>query len=149
MVIRKYFYFYLSIHDAINNVIINVISLKHIVLQPLTHSNMTPGEKEELLYLKVGSASAIGQFTSEGFVVFEGAIINEKTSAKSLSPSMIKVREAHFKAGHVDDCKTNEDLLFSSSSAAADFILGYSVSGPQTWKNKQGICLKDIENTEI
>lgn len=135
--------------EFIDNVKILITALGYKVLEPLAHSNMTPGEKEELLYLKVGSASAIGQFTSEGFVVFEGAIINEKTSAKSLSPSMIKVREAHFKAGHVDDCKTNEDLLFSSSSAAADFILGYSASGPKTWKNKQGICLKDIENTEI
>ncbi|WP_220235241.1 DUF4357 domain-containing protein [Lactobacillus panisapium] len=41
---------------------------------------------------------------------------------------------------------TTEDLLFSSSSAAADFVLGYSVSGPKTWKDKNGKSLKEIES---
>ena len=43
---------------------------------------------------------------------------------------------------------TTEDILFSSSSAADDFILGYSVSGPRTWKNKEGKTLKDIEGKQ-
>ena len=43
---------------------------------------------------------------------------------------------------------TIEDILFSSSSAAADFILGYSVSGPRTWKTKEGKTLKEIEDSE-
>ena len=34
---------------------------------------------------------------------------------------------------HIRDNQANkEDLLFSSSSAAACFVLGYSVSGPKT-----------------
>lgn len=45
----------------------------------------------------------------------------------------------------VKDWTTTEDLLFSSSSAAAEFILGYSVSGPKIWKNKDGKSLKEIE----
>ena len=32
---------------------------------------------------------------------------------------------------------------------AADFILGYSVSGPQTWKSKDGRTLKEIETRLI
>ncbi len=36
-------------------------------------------------------------------------------------------------------------ILFSSSSAAAVFIAGYSVSGPATWKAKDGRTLKEIE----
>jgi len=39
--------------------------------------------------------------------------------------------------------------LFTSSSAAADFILGYSVSGPRTWKTKDRKTLKELENSEI
>ena len=52
--------------------------------------------------------------------------------------------------GKVEDGITTEDILFSSSSAAATFALGYSVSGPQTWKAKDGRTLKEIEesNTE-
>ncbi|WP_083236245.1 DUF4357 domain-containing protein [Acidaminococcus massiliensis] len=45
----------------------------------------------------------------------------------------------------VKDWVTTEDLLFSSSSAAADFVLGYSVSGPRVWKNADGKSLKEIE----
>lgn len=47
--------------------------------------------------------------------------------------------------GRVKDLETTEDILFSSSSAAADFILGYSVSGPKMWKNKDGKTLKEVE----
>ncbi|MBF1103809.1 MAG: DUF4357 domain-containing protein [Solobacterium sp.] len=40
-------------------------------------------------------------------------------------------------------------MLFSSSSAAADFILGYSVSGPRTWKTKGGRTLKELEDKQV
>ena len=49
--------------------------------------------------------------------------------------------------GKVQNLTTTEDILFSSSSAAADFILGYSVSGPQTWIDKSERSLKEIEAT--
>ena len=45
----------------------------------------------------------------------------------------------------VKDFVTTEDILFSSSSAAADFVTGYSVSGRMTWKNAAGKSLKEIE----
>ena len=44
----------------------------------------------------------------------------------------------------VDNYITKEDILFSSSSTAAKFLLGYSVSGPQRWKTKDGRSLKEI-----
>ena len=31
------------------------------------------------------------------------------------------------------------------SAATADFVLGYSVSGPRKWKDKNGKSLKEIE----
>lgn len=74
--------------------------------------------------------------TAEGFVVFAGATVNEKMSVKSLSAGMQKQRQKLFDSSKVNDLVTTEDILFSSSSAAADFILGYSVSGPRTWKLK-------------
>ncbi|MDY5484643.1 MAG: DUF4357 domain-containing protein [Otoolea sp.] len=40
-------------------------------------------------------------------------------------------------------------MFFSSSSAAADFVTGYSVSRPQTWKNKAGKTLKEIETAKL
>ena len=48
---------------------------------------------------------------------------------------------------HVDEnFVTTEDILFSSSSAAADFVTGYSISGPMNWKDKNGRSLKEIES---
>ena len=101
-----------------------------------------------MLFLASGSAKATGKVTTEGFVVFEDAIINEKTSTKSLSAGMQKLRQTLIDSDKVQNWKTTEDILFSSSSAAADFILGYSVSGPQMWKTKDGRTLKDIENSQ-
>lgn len=56
----------------------------------------------------------------ERFVVLEGTIVNEKTLAMSLSTVIQKI----FDSGKIINLVTKEDILFSSSSAAADFILG-------------------------
>lgn len=78
----------------------------------------------------------------------DSVYIGEKTSVKSLNVGMQKMRQKLFDSGKVKNLTTTEDILFSSSSAAADFILGYSVSGPQTWKAKDGRTLKEIENSQ-
>ena len=72
--------------------------------------------------------------------------INEKTSEKSLSKGAVALRKKHFEAGKVKNLVTTEDILFSSSSAAADFVTGYSVSGPANWRNASGVTLKEIES---
>ena len=54
----------------------------------------------------------------------------------------------HFDAGRVKDLTTTEDIIFSSSSAAADFVTGYSVSGQANWKNKNGVTLKELESKD-
>ena len=43
---------------------------------------------------------------------------------------------------------TTEDILFSSSSLAAGFVLGYSASGPKNWRTKDGTTLKEIEENK-
>lgn len=72
--------------------------------------------------------------------------INEKASEKSLGIGAIALRKKIIESGKVKDLVTTEDILFSSSSAAADFVTGYSVSGPMTWKNANGLSLKEIES---
>ncbi len=61
---------------------------------------------------------------------------------------MQKLRQKIFESGKVKELSTTEDILFSSSSAAADFVIGYSVSGPETWKAKDWRTLKEIENNQ-
>lgn len=135
--------------EFVDNIKILINTLGYKVLEPLvqtdTDANVT--EEEQDLFISSGSVTASGKVTSEGFVVYKGSVVNAKTSAKSLTSSMVKLREKLFADGKVKDLTTTEDILFSSSSAAADFIMGYSVSGPRTWKTKDGRSLKEIEDS--
>lgn len=135
--------------EFIDNVKILINALGYKLLEPFSQVESSASETDDaMLFLASGSAKATGKVTTEGFVVFEDAIINEKTSTKSLSAGMQKLRQTLIDSDKIQNWKTTEDILFSSSSAAADFILGYSVSGPQMWKTKDGRTLKDIENSQ-
>lgn len=135
--------------EFVDNVKVLINALGYKVLEPFAQADVSATKtNDETLSLSTGSASAFGKVTIEGFVVFAGATVNEKTSTKSLSAGMQKMRQQIFDSGKVVNLVTTEDILFSSSSAAADFILGYSVSGPQTWKAKDGRTLKDIERSQ-
>ena len=130
--------------EYISNAKILITALGYKVLDPLIAVNKQ-SVKEELLYLKIGNANAVGKATSDGFVVLRGAKINEKIAEKSLLQSMVERRKFCNKNGDIKDCKTQTDLLFSSPSTAAAFVVGYSISGPLSWKNKQGISYNEIE----
>lgn len=135
--------------EFINDVKILINVLGYKVLEPLVQDESSSTDIEgEVLYITSGSANAKGRVTTEGFVVFEGTTVNEKTSVKSLSAGVQKLRQMYFDSGKVQNLVTTEDILFSSSSAAADFVLGYSVSGPRTWKTQDGRSLKDIEDSQ-
>lgn len=135
--------------EFIDNVKVLINTLGYKVLDPLvqTSADLNATEEEQDLFITSGNASASGRVTAEGFVVYKGSVVNSKTSAKSLSAGMTKMRERLFAEGKVDNLTTTEDILFSSSSAAADFVVGYSVSGPRTWKTKEGKTLKEIEDS--
>lgn len=133
--------------EFVDNVKTLINALGYKVLEPVRQVDSDAATADdELLYIATGGATATGSVTSEGFVVLKGATVNEKVSVKSLSAGMVKMREKYLKEGKVENLVTMEDLLFSSSSAAADFVLGYSVSGPRTWKTKDGRSLKEIED---
>ena len=135
--------------EFVDNVKILINALGYKVLEPFVQMDAsTTSVDDELLYIKSGSVNATGKVTTEGFVVFAGATVNEKMALKSLSPGMLKQRQKLFDSSKVKNLITTEDILFSSSSAAADFILGYSVSRPRTWKTKDGKSLKEIESNQ-
>lgn len=135
--------------EFVDDVKILINALGYKVLEPFAQMDSSnTSVDDELLYITSGSVNATGKVTAEGFVVFAGATVNEKMSLKSLSPGMLKQRQKLFGSSKVENLITTEDILFSSSSAAADFILGYSVSGPRTWKTKDGKSLKEIESNQ-
>ena len=135
--------------EFIDNIRILINALGYKVLEPMIVDASVNEVDTEKLYINVGNQRAEGIVTTEGFVLLAGAIINEKVAAKSLSKGALVLRDKLIESGKVVDFKTTEDILFSSSSAAADFVMGYSVSGPKTWKNIYGKTLKEIEAGKI
>lgn len=126
-------------------VLINVLGYK--VLEPLVQENLPSASvDDEMLFITSGSVNATGRVTTEGFVVYEGSTLDNKGSVNSLSSGMKKLRQDLIESNKVENNVIKENILFSSSSAAASFVLGYSVSGPQRWKTKDERTLKDIEN---
>lgn len=134
-----------AMEEFIDNVRILINALGYKVLEPTVHNNPNSTVDDEILYLNQGNASGKGMITTEGFVLFAGSVLNEKTSEKSLSKGAAALRKKHLASNKVKDFMTTENILFSSSSAAADFVTGYSVSGPATWKNAAGVTLKELE----
>ena len=137
-----------AMEEFIDNIKVLINALGFKVLVPAVQMSAAGSEEQEVLYLNAGNASAKGITTTEGFVIFAGEEKKKKTSAKSLNKNMAARREKIIASDKVKDYVTTEDILFSSSSAAADFVTGYSVSGPANWKNSSGKTLKEIESEE-
>lgn len=138
---------YVVMEEFLDDIKVVINTLGYKVLEPLVqHGISSTSDDENLLYILTGAAKATGKTTTEGFVLFQGALINEKVHEKSVNVGIVKLRKKRTREKKIKDLVTTEDLLFSSSSAAADFVLGYSVSGPKTWKDKNGKSLKEIES---
>lgn len=134
-----------AMEEFIDNIKVLINALGYKVLEPMVVNDSAAVSDSEKLYINVGNQKAEGIVTTEGFVLLAGAVINEKVAAKSLTKGALALRNKLIEAGKVKELETTEDILFSSSSAAADFVMGYSVSGPKTWKNSHGKTLKEIE----
>lgn len=137
--------------EFIDNVKILISALGYKVLEPVLQVPIQNDSAldDAMLNIAIGNVNAKGKVTTEGFVVLKGSTVNEKTSYKSLTPGAAKLRERYFQEGLVKELTLTDDILFSSSSAAADFLLGYSVSGPRTWKTADGRALKELEENSI
>ncbi|BFL11730.1 MULTISPECIES: GIY-YIG nuclease family protein [Lachnospiraceae] len=98
----------------------------------------------ERVIKNVGKVEANGIQTSEGFVVLSGSRISPQDD--NTIPTVIKERR---QSAPID---TNgilkEDLLFTSPSYAAMFVIGKSANGLTSWKTQDGKTLKSLENEE-
>lgn len=130
--------------EFIDDIKVVINALGHKALEPFLQKKNGNDSSDDLLYISTGATKAEGKTTTEGLVLLQGAVVNEKMNAKSVNAGIVKLREKCVEEEKIKDLVTTEDLLFSSSSAA-DFVLGYSVSGPRTWKDKNGKSLKEIE----
>ena len=81
------------------------------------------------LYIKNSSADAQGIATNEGFVVLKGSRISSKPVSDKISATIRQMRAEYIEQARIKDYILQEDILCTSPSAAAQMVLGYSVSG--------------------
>lgn len=113
--------------------------------------NTAPAVSDEIVNLhlertikNVGKVEANGSQTSEGFVVFKNSHI--ATDDHETIPDVIKERR---KNASVDEQGIlQEDMLFTSPSYAAMFVIGKSANGLMSWKDGHGKTLKSLESTD-
>ncbi len=125
--------------------------LGHKVFEPLSGISVGDGESEnpdaDLLYLertigKTCHVRGIGRQSADGFVVLGGSVI--ATEEDEATPSTVKAARARAKRD--EKGLLEEDVLLSSPSYAACFVVGKkAVNGPASWKNAQGVSLKQLE----
>ncbi len=141
--------------EFVDNVKTLISALGYKVLEPLNkpiivaNDDWENAETEDLsLHLErtikgVGKVEADGVRTSEGFVVLQGSHIAIEDD--DTIPAVLK--EQRRKVSVVDGV-LQEDVLFSSPSYAAMFVIGKSANGLTSWKDENGRSLKEIENSE-
>lgn len=144
-----------EMEEFIENVRLIVPTLGYKAFEPLVPKSTcepTTDETESFYFIEnKNGINATGMASPEGFIVLKGSkIFNE--ASKSLSKGILKLREQCISEEIIQEIDgrytLTKDVLLSSSSTASSFVLGYSSSGPQTWKNKQGKTLKEV-NEEI
>ncbi len=141
--------------EFVDNVKILISALGYKVLEPLSkpvtvslESGMEADPEELNFHLErnikgIGKVEADGVRTSEGFVVLQGSHI--ATEDDNTIPTALKEQR---KKVSVIDGVLQEDVLFSSPSYAAMFVIGKSANGLTSWKDVDGHSLKEIDSSE-
>jgi len=133
-----------QLEEFIYNAKILVNALGHKVFEPYTENVKDKSNNEQVFYVSAGNGKARGIPTSDGFVLLKGSPVHE-VSAGSLNIGIKRKVDESREKGQIIDNVLQEDMLFTSSSAAAAFASGYSISGPQQWKTADGKTLKAFE----
>ncbi|MBR1944960.1 MAG: GIY-YIG nuclease family protein [Alphaproteobacteria bacterium] len=120
------------------------------VSKPITNASVQQRDEANggslLLYLEraiksVGKVEARGMQTSEGFVVFQGSHISPTDDDTIPASIKNRRRNAPIDKDHI----LQEDILFTSPSYAANFVIGKSANGLTSWKTAEGKTLKETE----
>lgn len=95
------------------------------------------------IYLNGRSCNAKGQYIDGKVIVLKGSTINREFKIYRHGRRVEKIRNDK---NYVDGVTVIKDIEFSTPSAAAQFVLGYSVNGKEAWKYEKGISLgKKVE----
>lgn len=104
-------------------------------------------EVGERFFLDARGIKASGVVTQAGFTVYKGSEVRP-TIAKHLNKTLVDLRHQSESDGTIVDWVLTRDMSFKSSSTAAYFLFGANASGPQTWKNADGITMAKLDKVE-
>lgn len=139
-----------EMEEFIENVKLLVNTLGHkVFVEKREHKTLL--QKQFTFSIKATrGADAIGEATSEGFVVFKGSKASA-TTVTSISPSFLKLRNSLIDKGIMtlsgDVYEFKEDYIFSSPSSAAVIVMGRNANGPLEWKLPTGQTLREFETS--
>ena len=98
------------------------------------------------LYFTMDKYTATCVWNDDGFLLLKDSRLSISNS-QSCPNAIVKMREE--KSTIINGERVlSENILFTSSSAAAKFVAGSSVSGNVCWKNADGILLKSLQKGE-
>jgi Domain of unknown function (DUF4357) len=104
------------------------------------------------LSLYISGLSAKALETNEGVVVLAGSEAAKEFS-NSLAYGYRELRAKLITNGVLkltgEKYVFQRDTLFDTATPAAAIIVGYNISGPQSWKDKSGRSLKEIEKQRL
>ncbi|MBD5146890.1 MAG: GIY-YIG nuclease family protein [Ruminococcus sp.] len=133
-----------ELEEFIYNAKILVNALGHKAFEKYSENQSIKKNDNVIFSLTAGAGKAYGMPTSDGFILLKNSCIH-KVATDSLSNGIKKKVEQSRSVGEIKNDILQNDKLFSSSSAAAAFAAGYSISGPQQWKTDKGETLKSFE----
>ena len=132
-------------------------TLGHPIFEPLTGQTVSGtdghGKAPDLFYCKGPDAKAVGEFTSEGFVVYKDSTARIEIVASIKGTSQERFREQLVTDGVLaqsgDHYVFTRDHLFSSPSMAAIAVLGRSANGWMEWKAANGKSLNELRRQGV
>lgn len=142
-----------EMEEFIENIKILINTLGHKVFEEKREIKTTQQRDKETFYISaVRGADAVGELTSDGFLVFKDSKAAVTTSP-SMTENLIKMRNRLIESNSIVEQNGEmvfpDDYLFSSPSAAASMVLGRNANGLTEWKLKDGTSLKVFESKKI
>ena len=122
------------------------------IFEPLTNAPTAKGETE-LFYCKGSGADGVGEYTTEGFVVFKGSRGRLENVASIQGKANERFREKLMEEGILaakdNSVVLTRDYLFSSPSMAAVALQGRSANGWVEWKAASGQTLDELKRQAV
>ncbi len=134
-----------EMEEFIENIKLLVNTLGHKVFEGKREISILTKPKELLFINSTRGCNAIGEQTSEGFLVLKGSTIANSVTA-SISKSIRGFRTELINSNIIVDYEFVEDYIFSSPSYAAAIVMGRSANGLTEWKTADGKILKSLES---